>query len=401
MSYQKCRYHMQRENFGTSKNIENEETLKISKMAVILIFLFLIFDACPQNYCWHGRRSFSMVTALANTALITGSTDGIGVTTARNILIGNNHVNEVLIHGRDDDRVRAATASIQKSVANTNTVNKPIVATMKRHDAVALPTSDISTIGGCYDLANNVLEYCHNTQSSAINSSSNTADPAATSNLSILMNNAGVYSNDLVRTQDGLELTFAVNVLAPFVVTSMLLSTLFANGTRNNEKSTDAGSRIVIASSVSQSWKLPKDYWEDPQYHKRPYSAHGAYSESKLLDAMLTIEMAHRLHEVAGIDKSIVTCNCLDPGTVNTKMLLDGWGSIGIHVDDALDETWCCTSSELQDISGQYFVGRSRRQASGCAYDSIHRKKLWQTLSELAPAAATEWDRAIQMYSTK
>jgi hypothetical protein len=111
--------------------------------------------------------------------------------------------------------------------------------------------------------------------------------------------------------------------------------------------------------------------------------------------------MASRLHEVAGIDTSIVTCNCLDPGTVNTKMLLDGWGSIGIHVDNALDEAWCCTSSELESVSGHYFVGRSRRQASGCAYDSFHRKKLWQTLCELAPTAAAEWDRAVQMYSTK
>mmetsp|Transcript_8565 Transcript_8565/g.16885 ORF Transcript_8565/g.16885 Transcript_8565/m.16885 type:complete len:213 (+) Transcript_8565:510-1148(+) len=210
------------------------------------------------------------------------------------------------------------------------------------------------------------------------------------------MNNAGVYSNDLVRTQDGLELTFAVNVLAPFVLTSMMLSTLLANG-RNRSRS----SRIVIASSVSQSWKLPEDYWDDPQYLKRSYSAHGAYSESKLLDAMLTIEMAHRLNDVAGIDTSIVTCNCLDPGTVNTKMLLDGWGPIGIQVGNALDESWCCISTELEDVTGQYFVGRSSCRASGCAYDPLHREKLWQTLSALAPRAAAEWDRAVEFHSDK
>jgi NAD(P)-dependent dehydrogenase (short-subunit alcohol dehydrogenase family) len=333
-----------------------------------------------------------MVRALSETALITGSTDGIGVTTARNILLGNNAVNEVLIHGRDDDRVRAATTSLQKSVANKGVIKKPSVATSKENVAVALPASDLSTVGGCYDLANSVLEYCSDSQSSI---------DLPTSKLKILMNNAGVYSNNLVRTKDGLELTFAVNVLAPFVVTSMLLPALLANGIRNKEKSNENGSRIVIASSISQSWTLSKDYWEDPQYHKRRYSAHGAYSESKLLDAMLTIEMAHQLHEVAGIDTSIVTCNCLDPGTVNTKMLLDGWGPIGIRVDDALDEAWCCTSADLEDASGQYFIGRSRSQASRCAYDTFHRKKLWQTLSELAPTAAAEWDRALQMYSTK
>lgn len=340
---------------------------RLNGISIFLLYGVWLLLHHRYGFCGNNSSSPFLVTALSETALITGSTDGIGVTTARNILIGNSGVNEVLVHGRDDDRVRAATTSIQNS------------ATKKKNAAVALPASDLSTIDGCYDLANYVLEYCSD------------------SNLKILMNNAGVYSNDLVRTQDGLELTFAVNVLAPFAVTSMLLPTLLANGSGNNKGS---NSRIVIASSVSQSWRLSKDYWDDPQYRKRLYSAHSAYSESKLLDAMLTIEMAHRL-EVAGIDTSVVTCNCLDPGTVNTKMLLDGWGPIGIRVQDALDETWCCTSPELENLSGQYFVGRSRRQASKCAYDSFHREKLWETLSELAPRAAAEWDRAVQMYSVK
>ena len=258
-------------------------------------------------------------------------------------------------------------------------------------DRFGCRAADLSTRKGCYDLAESVLDCCSNSNSNYPNSSD------GTSNLKVLMNNAGVYSNKLVRTEDGLELTFAVNVLAPFIITSMLLSTLLESGSRDDGRS---NSRIVIASSISQSWRLAKDYWDDPQYHKRSYSAHSAYSESKLLDAMLTIEMAERLQD-AGIDTSILTCNCLDPGTVNTKMLLDGWGPIGINVKDALDETWCCTSPGLNEVSGQYFVGRSRRQASGCAYDSFHRSKLWETLSELAPEAAAEWDRAVQAYSSR
>ena len=234
------------------------------------LLLFVIF---LQNRHYYEGWSYSplMVAAISETALITGSTDGIGVTTARNILFGNSNINEVLIHGRDDERVRSATSSIQKS------------ATAKRNVAVALPESDLSTINGCYDLANSVLEYCGDSQSNPSDTSSETFKPSGVSNLKILMNNAGVYSNDLVRTQDGLELTFAVNVLAPFVVTSMLLSTLLANGSRDDKAS---NSRIVIASSISQSWSLSKDYWDDPQYHKQPYSAHCAYSESKLLDWM-------------------------------------------------------------------------------------------------------------------
>jgi len=184
-----------------------------------------------------------------------------------------------LIHGRDDDRVRAAVISIQNSAENTSDIKKfNIATTTKRNVAVALPASDISTIGGCYDFSNSVLGHCRDTQSRPPKTSSESAAAAAaaagTSNLKILMNNAGVYSNGLIRTPDGLELTFAVNVLAPFVVTSMLVSTLLANGSRSDNTSNDIGSRIVIASFLSQSWKLPKDYWEDPQYQKRSYSAH-------------------------------------------------------------------------------------------------------------------------------
>ena len=242
-------------------------------------------------------------------------------------------------------------------------------------------------------------------------------------NLKILVNNAGIYSRKLIHTPDGLESTFAVNVLAPFIVTSMLLSSLLTTNNNNNESSSSnnndkkknsssssSSSRIVIASSVSQSRNLPRNYWDDPQYlhNKRSYSAHGAYSESKLLVAMLSMEMAHRLKHNnnngagagAGIDPSMLTCNCLDPGTVNTKMLLEGWGNIGIDVEDALDETWCCTSTELEGISGKYFVGQTSRQASDDAYNPIQREKLWHYLSTLAPEAAEEWERVVDLYST-
>lgn len=370
----------------TRTDVETYEKKKMARLNGIMVcLLYCVWWQHLYGIRGNYGSGSIIVNAFSETALVTGSTDGIGLTTARNILVGNNAVNEVLIHGRAEDRVRATTTFIQE------------LGGRKRNAVVALPASDLSTIDGCYGLANNVLKYSSDSLQNPKISYSKSAPSVPNSNLKILMNNAGVYSSNLIRTQDGLESTFAVNVLAPFVVTSMLLPTLLANGSRNNKESS---SRIVIASSVSQSWKLSKDYWDDPQYHNRQYYAHSAYSESKLLDAMLTIEMAHRLHDVAGIDTSVVTCNCLDPGTVNTKMLLDGWGPIGIRVDDALDETWCCTSPELEHVSGQYFVGRSRRQASQCAYDSFHRQKLWETLSELAPAAALEWDRAVEMYST-
>jgi NAD(P)-dependent dehydrogenase (short-subunit alcohol dehydrogenase family) len=342
-----------------------------------------------QDDCYY----YYFATAFTDTVLITGSTDGIGVTTARNIL-GSTH--NILIHGRDEDRIRIAADSLRNN--NNNNIRRSMkggaaskTTTEKKNLVVPLPPADLSTIRGCYDLAREVKELCN---SSSTGTGTGTGD--SDMNLKILVNNAGIYSNRLIRTTDGLESTFAVNALAPFILSSMLLSALLANGSYDKNNNNNR-SRIVIASSVSQSWKLPKDYWDDPQYEERSYSAHGAYSETKLLDAMLTIEMAHRLDKLT----SIVTCNCLDPGTVNTKMLIDGWGPIGIDVNDALDETWCCQSSELEGISGQYFVSRTSRKASSDAYDTVQRDKLWQILSELAPESAAEWDRAVSMYSSK
>lgn len=138
------------------------------------------------------------------------------------------------------------------------------------------------------------------------------------------MNNAGVFEESYSLTTDGLETTFAVNVMAPFVITSKLLPNLL--------QKKDDQSRIVIASSISQCYSI--DDWDDLQCQKRQYRTHRAYSESKLFDAMLAAEFGTRLED-AGISTNRITCNSLDPGTVNTKMLIAGWGPCGIHVRDA------------------------------------------------------------------
>jgi NAD(P)-dependent dehydrogenase (short-subunit alcohol dehydrogenase family) len=281
--------------------------------------------------------------------LITGATDGIGRTTARNVA---KSFDRVLVHGRDDQRIQQTVKEIGED------------------KAVALPPADLSNIDQCRALATNVRAVC--------------ADRGLT--LSTLLNNAGVYSEQHCLTNDGrTELTFAVNVLAPFVLTSLLLDLV--------------QDRIVIASSISQCRSV-RD-WDDLHYQtkRRSYSAHDAYSESKLLDAMLTIEMADRLSQRSGplsttttTTTTTPTCNCLDPGTVNTKMLLAGWGKIGIPVDAALDETWLCTSPEVANVTGKYFVHRSSSRASAVAYDAQERKKLWNILADLAPDAASVWN---------
>jgi len=288
-----------------------------------------------------------MRTSALAAYLVTGASDGIGVTTAKNMAAKGY---DVLIHGRDAGRIDRA--------------EKQIISFAEEGSCriFSLPPADLSTIEGCKQLAKDVETLCDENDLQ----------------LSVLMNNAGVFNEKLITTSDAaLEQTFAVNVLAPFVITSHLLPLLLKQK-----------SRIVLASSISQCQSI-RD-WDGLHYSRRLCSAHGAYSESKLLDAMLTIEMAARFQQ-AGIDVDQITCNCLDPGTVNTKMLLAGWGPCGINVEDALDQTWLCSSDEVEDVTGKYFNSRSERRASSSAYEQTERNRLWSVLSSLAPEAADMW----------
>jgi NAD(P)-dependent dehydrogenase (short-subunit alcohol dehydrogenase family) len=286
------------------------------------------------------------------TALVTGATDGIGVTTAKHLARAGYNV---LIHGRDRARIQKAKDTVRSFVGNE--------ASPK---IIPLPPADLSTVHGSRKLAADVRRVCQ------------TEDL----DLKVLMNNAGVYSEKHIVTSDGTELTFAVNVVAPFVITSQLLPTMLQGKTTIDR-------RVVIASSISQCGSI-RD-WNDMAYQNRAYSAHSAYSESKLLDAMLTMEFADRLL-ANNIGTECMTVNCLDPGTVNTKMLLAGWGRIGIDVEDALDQTWLCSSDEVKGVTGKYFTYQNERRAGRSAYENSERKKMWEILSDLAPEESKVWD---------
>eukprot|EP00527_Entomoneis_sp_CCMP2396_P007622 CAMPEP_0198140368 /NCGR_PEP_ID=MMETSP1443-20131203/3534_1 /TAXON_ID=186043 /ORGANISM="Entomoneis sp., Strain CCMP2396" /LENGTH=323 /DNA_ID=CAMNT_0043802761 /DNA_START=68 /DNA_END=1039 /DNA_ORIENTATION=- len=313
-----------------------------------------------------------MATAMRSAALVTGATDGIGVTTAKHLAAKGY---TVLLHGRSEERLDKAKLLVETFVNARKTVSK------EEHQAkivYCLPAADLSTVSGSVALANSALELCREHDLKVV----------------VLMNNAGVYSKDRIITLDGTELTFAVNVVAPFVITSLLLphmATTATGGmvaTPQQHEDQQTTSRIVTTSSISQCSHI-RD-WNDMEYSKRRYSAHSSYSESKLLDAMLTMEMSKRLVD-AGLAPDQITCNCLDPGTVNTKMLLAGWGPIGIDVQDALDQTWLCTSNEVQGVTGKYFVYQHERQAARSAYDPTERQRMWSLLEKLSPEAAAIW----------
>jgi NAD(P)-dependent dehydrogenase (short-subunit alcohol dehydrogenase family) len=297
----------------------------------------------------------SAVHAFRPAALVTGATDGIGLTTAKNLAAKGYNV---VVHGRDEKRIQMACNVIRKFVNDWSDDPDVLIESVQ---------ADLSTVRGCERMAQDVTTLCRQKNLQ----------------LTVLMNNAGVYAETLRTTTDGTEVTFAVNVVAPFVLTSHLLPNLLGNSNTNHNS--NACSRIVMASSISQCRSI-RD-WDDLNYHTRTYSAHGAYSESKLLDAMLAKEFAERLQK-AGYGPDTVTSNSLDPGTVNTKMLLAGWGPCGIDVDDALDETYLCSSPDVEGVTGRYFRWRTESRSD---YPILEREKMWNILSRLAPSAAEMW----------
>lgn len=184
----------------------------------------------------------------------------------------------------------------------------------------------------------------------------------------VLVNNAGVFSGDPRREGgDGLELTWAVNVLAPFVLTQELL----ASGSVRRH--------VVNVASISASGDFP---WDDLQL-ERGFTGHRAYSLSKLASIAFTLGLARRL------EGRPVTANCLDPGTVDTQMLRAGWNCGGIPVSAADDESWLVEDAVSGGKTsgrrtGLYFVGRRPTSPPRAAGDPESQDRLWAVLEEQA-----------------
>lgn len=216
--------------------------------------------------------------------------------------------------------------------------------------------------------------------------------------LDVLINNAGVFDPEPRLSTQGYDSTMAVNVLAPFILTRKLLPTLVHGN--------DA--RIITTSSISQSWQLPdldslfarklSEKSSDYDHNPLPYSAHSSYSHSKLGDHMITAQLA-RLLSSYDVDSSVesnlndkqtqllnnlrkIQCLTMDPGTVNTKMLLAGWGPCGIDVKDA-DNTYNLATNDSYahgrvDNGSYHFGGGGSRDAR----DTKKLNAFWAKLSK-------------------
>jgi len=180
--------------------------------------------------------------------------------------------------------------------------------------------------------------------------------------LDALVLNAGVYSPERVETPDGIELTFAVNAVAPVVLAASLLPALRAA----------APSRVVVVSSASH-W-TGELRWHDLQL-SRPgaYDGLAAYDRSKLALTMLAFELSHRL------SASGVAVVCLDPGDVATGLLARGWPDLpGIPVESgAVTSVYLASSPEAAGVSGVYFEDGAVTAPPAEALDGAARARLW------------------------
>ena len=276
--------------------------------------------------------------------LVTGGTGGIGKATAAGLAALGARVG---ITGRDPARTEAAAAGIRAAPGS------PAV------DAFA---ADLSVQAGVRRLAAQVL--------------------GTYPRLDVLVNNVGGFWAHRHVTADGLERTFALNHLAPFLLTSLLLDRLTAS----------APARIVtISSAAHASGRIDFDDLQG----ERNYSGQRAYSQSKLASVMFTYELARRLEGTG------VTATVLHPGVVRTSFGAEDQAAhmtVMIRVARLVMKTpaqgagtsiYLASSPEVEGITGRYYANRKPKTSSKASHDTTAAARLWQASAGLAGMTAT------------
>ena len=202
--------------------------------------------------------------------------------------------------------------------------------------------------------------------------------------LHVLVNNAAVVPRHRETTEDGIEMQLAVNHLAPFLLTNLLLDALRTAG-----RPGDPARIVNVASQVHYDASI---HWDDLGL-ARGYEPSFAYNQSKLANVMFTIELARRL------EGSGVTANCLHPGVVGTRLLNDLFGRSRLMMwstrrnhappeEGARTILWLATSAEVAEVSGRYFKDCAEQVPSDEALDVAAQKRLWGISERMVGLAA-------------
>jgi retinol dehydrogenase-14 len=276
------------------------------------------------------------------TVVVTGGTAGIGRATALGLAAMGAHV---AITGRDTERAEAAAHEIRAA----------------GRGQVDVFVADLSSQAEVRRLAGEVL---------------NTYP-----RLDVLVNNVGGYWNTRHVTPDGLEHTFALNHLAPFLLTNLLLDRLQQSGP----------ARVVTVSSNAQA--MGRIDFDDLQ-GERSYSGARAYNQSKLANVVFTYELARRLRG------SVVTANALHPGVVRTAFgAEDPRGIQRVLVplarpfmktpaQGAATSIHLASAPDLEQTTGRYFANSKPKRSSTRSYDEAAAARLWQVSTDLVGLTA-------------
>jgi len=302
--------------------------------------------------------------------LVTGGTGGLGFVTARELA---RRGSIVVLTGRNSERCQDAAEAIRRDTGNS---------------AIEGLAADLSSQAEVRRLA--------------------AAFTARHPRLDILINNAGALYELRHESVDGIEMTLALNHLAPFLLTNLLLDTLQAS----------APSRVVTVSSTAHHDVQAFDFHDPEARHPAPWHgvypttnreslfytclrpwAHPAfrqYAHTKLANLLFTAELAHRLTGTG------VTANALHPGLVATRFSAGGgpyswfvrrllrW--FGVFPEQgAKTIVYLATSPEVASVTGQYFVKQRPVEPSHAARDLEAACQLWELserMSGLSPALA-------------